>query len=124
MYREKNKNKRKIGAEQEALAEQYLIKQGYHILQKNFYSRFGEIDMIATKDKYLIFIEVKYRKDERMGFPEEAIDIRKQNVIIQTARYFMLRKKISENTPCRFDVVCILGEEIRLLENAFSLSYY
>lgn len=122
MYREKNKNKRKIGAEQEALAEQYLIKQGYHILQKNFYSRFGEIDIIAKKDKYLVFIEVKYRKDEKMGFPEEAIDMRKQNNIIQMARFYMFQKKISENTPCRFDVVCILGEKIRLLENAFSPS--
>lgn len=120
MYREKNK--RKIGAEQEALAEQYLIKQGYHILQKNFYSRFGEIDIIAKKDKYLVFIEVKYRKDEKMGFPEEAIDMRKQNNIIQMARFYMFQKKISENTPCRFDVVCILGEKIRLLENAFSPS--
>lgn len=122
MYREKNKNKRKIGAEQEALAEQYLIKQGYHILQKNFYSRFGEIDIIAKKDKYLVFIEVKYRKDEKMGFPEEAIDMRKQNNIIQMARFYMFQKKISENTPCRFDVVCILGEKIQLLENAFSPS--
>lgn len=122
MYREKNKNKRKIGAEQEALAEQYLIKQGYHILQKNFYSRFGEIDIIAKKDKYLVFIEVKYRKDEKMGFPEEAIDMRKQNNIIQMARFYMFQNKISENTPCRFDVVCILGEKIRLLENAFSPS--
>lgn len=122
MYREKNKNKRKIGAEQEELAEQYLIKQGYHILQKNFYSRFGEIDIIAKKDKYLVFIEVKYRKDEKMGFPEEAIDMRKQNNIIQMARFYMFQKKISENTPCRFDVVCILGEKIRLLENAFSPS--
>ena len=54
-------NKRNIGTEYEKLAEEYLVKNGVRILEKNFRSRFGEIDLIGYDREYLVFFEVKYR---------------------------------------------------------------
>lgn len=112
-------NKRKIGEGYEKRAARYLEEKGYRILEQNVSSRFGEIDLIAHKDEYLVFIEVKYRKDENKGKPEEAVDERKQKKIIKTAEYYCMKKGISMNQAMRFDVVCILGNEIWLYENAF-----
>lgn len=114
-------NKRKCGSEKERLAAQYLIGLGYHILEFNFYSRTGEIDLIARENEYLVFVEVKYRKSNASGYPEEAVTPAKQRRIVQTARYYMLRRGYPEAAPCRFDVVAMTGEKIRLIKNAFEV---
>lgn len=112
-------NRRSIGTEQETKVQEYLQTQGYEILARNFYTKHGEIDLITKKDGYLIFIEVKYRADERFGAPEEAVDFRKQKRIIGAAQYYMYKNRIPFDTPCRFDVAGVMGEEIRITENAF-----
>lgn len=112
-------NKRKIGTAYEKKAVLFLQEKGYEILESNFRCRQGEIDIIAKDGRYLAFIEVKYRHDDRGGLPEEAVGRDKQKKIIQTAKYYLYRKGLSEETPCRFDVVGILGEKIRLTRNAF-----
>lgn len=114
-------NRRRIGTEQETRVLEYLQKQGYEILVRNFYTKYGEIDLIAKKDGYLVFVEVKYRSDERFGAPEEAVGFRKQRNIIAAARYYLYKNGISFDTPCRFDVAGIIGNEIRITENAFWL---
>lgn len=114
-------NKRKIGAEHEQLAAEFLRKNGYTIIDMNYYCRLGEIDIIAKEQDYFVFIEVKYRSNLQMGYPEEAVHVRKQRSIIRTARFYMLTHGISEDTPCRFDVVVMLGEEIKLISDAFTL---
>ena len=58
-------NKRSIGNEKENLAALYFSQTGYDIVEKNFYSRFGEIDLVVKKEDTLVFAEVKYRKNER-----------------------------------------------------------
>lgn len=113
------KNRRQTGSEKEMRVQEYLQRQGYEILARNFYTRQGEIDIIATKDGYLVFIEVKYRAGERFGAPEEAVDCRKQKKIIRVARYYMYVNRLPSDTPCRFDVAGVLGDEIRITENAF-----
>ena len=65
-----------------------------------------------------MFVEVKYRKDESAGHPFEAISIQKQRSISRSALYYMKKKGLSE-VPIRIDVVCILGEQIQLIQNAF-----
>ena len=75
--------------------------------------------IIARDRDYLVFIEVKYRRDEHEGDPAEAVDARKQVRILRTARYYMTRYHISEDTPCRFDVVAVLGSNVRLIRDAF-----
>ncbi len=114
-------NRRRVGTEQETKVQEYLQEQGYEIFARNFYTKHGEIDIIAKKDGYLVFIEVKYRADERFGAPEEAVDFRKQKKIIAAAQYYMFKNRISFDTPCRFDVAGVTGEEIRITENAFQL---
>ena len=112
-------NRRSVGTEQETKVQEYLQTQEYEIVARNFYTKHGEIDIIAKKDGYLVFVEVKYRADERFGAPEEAVDFRKQKKIIAAAQYYMYKNKIPFDTPCRFDVAGVRGDEIRITENAF-----
>lgn len=112
-------NKRRIGSEKELLASEYLQQQGYEILEQNYYTRSGEIDLIAKEAGYLVFLEVKYRKTTANGYPEEAVTYQKQQRLIRAARYYMLTHGFGEYTPCRFDVVAITGAQIRLIRNAF-----
>ncbi len=112
-------NKRVTGAQKEQLAADFLRKKGYDIYNMNFRCRIGEIDIIAGEDKYIVFCEVKYRNTTAYGYPEEAVNYRKQNTIRQVARYYMLINNIDMNTPVRFDVIAILGAELKHIRNAF-----
>ena len=112
-------NKRLIGASYEVKAEEYLISKGYRILERNFRNRGGEIDIIAKKDEYFCFIEVKYRATDAYGSPFEAVDYRKQSQIRKVANYYLMKNKLSEWTPCRFDVIGFVGDELTHIENAF-----
>ena len=112
-------NNRAIGTKFELEAANYLQKNGYEILHKNFRCRIGEIDLIAKAEGYLCFIEVKYRSGTTKGYPSEAITPNKIRRITRTAEFYMLLHKIPQNTPCRFDVVVILNSEVTLIKNAF-----
>lgn len=113
------KNKREIGSEKEKIAVEFLEKNGYRIRKRNFNCGAGEIDIIGENDGYICFIEVKYRASLREGFPEEAVDYRKIRRISRTALAYLNYCRLDEGVPCRFDVVSILGNEIRLIKNAF-----
>ena len=112
-------NKRRMGTEYEQLAAAFLKKSGYSILETNFRCSLGEIDIIARQGGYLVFIEVKYRKNNTCGDGESAVDTRKQVRISRTAAYYLIKKRYSESTPCRFDVVAIDGTNLHLYKNAF-----
>ncbi|WP_310603387.1 YraN family protein [Anaerosporobacter sp.] len=108
-----------IGSQKEQVAASYLVNQGYSIVEMNFFSKNGEIDIIARDAEYLVFVEVKYRKDQKLGFAVEAVNHRKTQSVIKTARYYMYRHGYAEDTPCRFDVVAIQGNEVSLIQDAF-----
>ena len=112
-------NRREMGAQYEHLAEEWLKQQGIIIMERNFRSRTGEIDLIARDGRTIVFVEVKYRSSASSGDPEEAVGWQKQNRIRNTARYYLYRNRYSEETLCRFDVVAILGSKIRWIRNAF-----
>ena len=112
-------NKRRIGAEYEQIAADYLTENGYQIVERNFRNRFGEIDIIAKDAEYLVFVEVKFRGSQSFGTPVEAVDFRKQRIITKVAWYDLLTHGGNEWTPCRFDVLAITGNTIRLYQNAF-----
>jgi len=112
-------NKRKTGSEYEKLAACWLEEQGFQILERNFYCRQGEIDLIARDGRYLVFIEVKYRKDGHAGHPAEAVHRYKQKKIARAALYYCHQRGITENQACRFDVVCILDGKVEHIINAF-----
>ncbi len=107
------------GSYYEVLAAEELERQGYTILERNFRCKYGEIDIIAQDGKYLAFVEVKYRSTYGAGDPTEAVDFRKIQKISFTATYYMMKKKIPETTPMRFDLVSILGDKVNLIKNAF-----
>ena len=113
-------NKRKTGSHYEELAAVFLQNSGYEILQRNFRSRTGEIDLIARDGNTLVFVEVKYRKNGSFGHPEEAVSYIKQRNIIKTAQFYMCRFGIRDTVPCRFDIVAVEGDSIRLIQNAFT----
>ena len=75
-------SRRTVGSHYETVAEQCLKKQGYKILERNFYCRQGEIDLIARDGEVLVFVEVKYRKSLNQGDPMEAVNDRKQRRIV------------------------------------------
>jgi putative endonuclease len=101
-----NFKKGKVG---ERLAQDLLVKEGYRIIEVNFHTRFGEIDIIAAKGRFLVFIEVKLKVGADFGLPEEMITSGKLRQIRQMAEVY-LRK--NPGTPdkypqCRIDAVCI-----------------
>ena len=94
-----------LGREGEADAVQYLSDKGYRILEKNYRTPFGEIDIIAKDGDVLVFIEVKTRADDSFGSPFEAVDRRKRDKIRKVALSFM--QKLKKEVPARFDVMSI-----------------
>lgn len=122
MFRPKNVTRIVTGKKGESVAADYLKKNGYEILGKNFRCPLGEIDMIARDQEGLVFIEVKTRRSEDLGYPEEAVDMKKQKKISQLAAYY-LRTKDLTNVQARFDVVAITmsgsSMEVKLIKNAF-----
>ncbi len=114
-----------FGHEGESAAIAFLKKKGYRVLEKNFRSKVGEIDIIAEQAGVVVFIEVKARSNHEFGHPFDALTPIKQKKIIQTAQSFLARKRIAEK-PMRFDVVALTSDphgswEVELLENAFQV---
>ena len=112
-------NKRETGSKYESMVCEYLTDRGYRILDRNFISRYGEIDIIAANEGYICFIEVKFRKDRGSGLPEEAISTAKIRKICKTSAYFMYLHPQYSGLQIRFDVASVLSDEINYYENAF-----
>src|SRR4030065_93970 len=94
----------KIGVE---LARDYLKDQVYEIIDSNFRTRFGEIDIIARDGDVWVFVEVKARRSVAYGLPEEAVTFRKQNKIVHQALAYIKEKRLGE-ISWRIDVVSII----------------
>ena len=116
--------KREIGNLGEDIASAFLQKKGYDVIRRNFSCRLGEIDIIAEKDAFLCFVEVKLRKNAYHGEAREFVTRSKQKKIILAAKYY-LSKNVTELQP-RFDVVEVYMPDgpggkayVRLIENAF-----
>jgi len=118
---EERKENRSKGNKGERLAAKELMKKGYEVLDMNFCRKGGEIDIIAQKDDSIVFVEVKYRKSLENGIPCEAVDVRKQKRIIETAKKYIDENHLYDSS-FRFDVVEILESDriyMRHIENAF-----
>ena len=79
-----------LGRTGERLAAEELIRAGYRILECNFYCRYGEIDLVAEHGHDLVFVEVKTRRGNAYGLPEESVTVRKQRKLIQTAIFILI----------------------------------
>ena len=119
-------NRKEIGNRGEEATYRYLCQKGYKVIDRNYRSRIGEIDLVALDPRgVLIFVEVRSRTGVSHGAPEESVDYRKQNKLRMLAQHYMLvHPKLSEN-PCRFDVIAVYFEgvqsiqKINHIENAF-----
>lgn len=116
-------NSKQFGDEGEKLAGEYIQKKGFSIIEYNYRFGKGEIDIIAKDGEYLVFVEVKSRKNLEFGEPEYALTKNKVNQIRKIASAYLYEKNLIE-VDCRFDVVAILQEQgkdpvINHIENAF-----
>ncbi|MEN6460703.1 MAG: YraN family protein, partial [Syntrophomonas sp.] len=101
------KMKRKLGIQGEEMAAMYLTKNGYQIITRNYYTRYGELDIICEKNNTIIFVEVKTRTSTRYGLPQEAVTNMKIAHLKKAAMIYLnsLNKRYRE---IRFDVIAIL----------------
>lgn len=111
------------GKQAEDLACQYLHAQGLRLLERNFTTRFGEIDLVMRDKDTTVFVEVRYRKRSDVVDPLSSIDLRKQQKLIRTARAYLQQQRDSALSPARFDVIAITEygaqPKIQWIKNAF-----
>lgn len=115
--------KRQLGLRGESIAARFLQGKGYNILERNYYTRYGELDIICEKDRKLVFVEVKTRKSIKFGFPEEAVTRQKINHLRKAALMY-LNSRERPYREIQFDVITILidandKEIINHIEQAF-----
>lgn len=117
-------HRRMLGKTGEEAAVQYLLRHGYHILERNYRCRFGEIDLIARDGSTLTFIEVKTRRSRRFGPAASAVTAAKQRHLVKASQVYMTQTGRSTDF-CRFDVLTIEMDgatpRIELIKNAFQL---
>ena len=110
-------NKRQFGNIGEEISCNYLEKKGYKIIERNFNSRQGEIDIIAKDGEEYVFIEVKTRSSILYGIPREAVNEFKQKHIYKCTKYYLHIHRL-DNTFVRFDVI-----EIYFIKNKCRLKH-
>ena len=120
-------NPRQIfGEKGESIAVRHLKKKGYKILEKNYRTKLGEIDIIAKDKDTLVFVEVKSRRSWQFGNPKAAVTPAKQRKISKVALYY-LKTNDRSNAKARFDVVTLTAtrdkSQIEIVKNAFELAY-
>ena len=108
----------------EKVAANYLQRQGYQILDQNYKTKLGELDIVAKEGEVIVFVEVKTRTSRSFGLPQEAVNFKKQNKIIRMALQYLRDHRVSEAT-WRADVVAVVMdrrthrvENIELIRNA------
>ena len=115
----------RTGKQGEDLAAAHLADNGYRILQRNYRSVFGEIDIVAEEGDTLVFVEVKSRRSEAYGDPQLAVGPEKQRKISRVAMSYLSEKGWNRR-PARVDIVAVKlrpsGNLIELIRNAFELA--
>ncbi len=110
----------------EDIAIDYLEKEGYRIVERNYRCVFGEIDIVARDGKVLVFVEVRSRRSAKYGYPQESIGLNKRKKISKIALNYLKEKQLL-GCHARFDVVAVkmLPEcyKVELIKNAFDLAY-
>ncbi len=110
----------KTGHLKEKLALQYLTTQGLVLLESNYRTKTGEIDLIMKHNNHLVFVEVRYRRSSAYGGSEESITLQKQKKLIRTAQYYLSQHRCHDQYACRFDVISLNHSEINWIPNAFT----
>jgi putative endonuclease len=110
------------GQRAENLASDYLSRHGLRLQAKNYYCRYGEIDLVMLDDDFLVFVEVRHRSSNQFGGAIASVNANKQQKLRLTAEHYLLKHRLT-NQACRFDLFCLDGDlnnpEINWLRNAF-----
>lgn len=116
--------KQVLGREGEQIAERYLKKKGFTLLERNYRCPIGELDLIVLDRRVVVFVEVKTRSDGGLGSPLESVHRHKQQRMIKAALYFLSQRRLHDH-EARFDVIGITfeGQEpnIEHIQNAFDI---
>ncbi len=105
-------NTKELGDLGEKLACGYLVEKGFSIVGKNYRINFGEIDIVAKKEKVIHFVEVKTIASSGDGFfPEEHVDYKKQRKLRQMAQIWLQQNRYSQDIPYQIDVIGILANQ-------------
>lgn len=102
--------RKQLGKQGEDIAARYLLEQGYKILVRNYRTRYGELDLICTKNDIIVFVEVKTRNSNSFGSPEESITRSKIEHIRKVALSYLAEQRVSFR-EMRFDVIGIVMEQ-------------
>ena len=117
--------RKRLGQQGEQIAEKFLRKKGYKLVERNYRCKTGEVDLIVLDRRVIVFVEVKTRTDHSFGSPFEAVESRKQHKMVQAARFFLHERRLDQR-DARFDVVGVSwpgGKPlIEHIENAFEAS--
>lgn len=92
------------------MAIAYLEGKGLILLTRNYHCRRGEIDVIMRDGNFLVFVEVRYRKNNLFGSAAESVTRQKQQRLLTTASYYLQNEKCNADTACRFDVISVSGQ--------------
>jgi putative endonuclease len=118
--------KKQQGEQCEQLARKYLEKHGLEFVINNFRVKCGEIDLIMRDPTSIVFVEVRFRKNNLFGGPLESIDWFKQQRIISAADLFLQKYTWAQHFPSRFDVVSLSGDiqapKIEWIKDAFQIT--
>jgi len=107
-----------LGRKGERIACRYLMRQGFDILARRYQSGASELDLIAFEQEILVFLEVKTRSSRQYGDPWEYVDWQKQQLLRRAAEEFIADWNL-EHYSYRFDIVSVVGDEVKLFRNAF-----
>lgn len=99
------KENKTTGDRGEQIAADYITKNGFNVLERNYRYKRAEIDIIALKDDQLIFVEVKSRNGTFFGYPEEAVDERKAEMIMMAANHYIFEN--AWDKEIRFDIISV-----------------
>ncbi len=108
-----------LGRKGEDIAAEYLSENGYEIIEKNYHFGHGEIDIIAKKNRVIVFAEVKTRKSAGFGTPDKAVNLKKLKLLLRTADGFLLKNSQFAEYEKRMDVIAVIKSE-----ETFSLDHY
>jgi len=124
LFSRKSSENAAIGRLGETYAADFLVRQGYEILEKNYRKQYGEVDIIARDRDTLVFIEVKTRRSILYGLPHDAVDQRKQRQLSRIAQEYLVSRRM-QDAAARFDVLGVTLDQqnrpiqVELIKDAF-----
>ncbi len=100
-------NTRELGRYGEDIAVRYLEERGYRLIARNFYCRYGELDLIMQQGRQLVFVEVKARTSSRYGFPEDAVNFQKLRKLRQAIAVYLEQEQAPRHYGLRLDAIAV-----------------